>query len=830
MKIELKEFQEEAVRQLYDEVRTAREEIQKRGREQAVVFSSPTGSGKTVMATALIERLWKGWESEPEDEHAVFLWLSDMPELNNQTCEKIEAQSSEFDVLHLEIIQNTFDAEQFTPGRIYFLNTQKLAKDTLLTSKVGDKRRFTIWQTIENTAKAKPTSFYLFIDEAHRGMGESARERATAETIVQRFIKGDAGCGLSPIKLVVGISATPQRFINVLGSRSTRHCPVEANAVRASGLLKERISLFCQHETTKTVNDFDLLAEAARRWKRFRDEWYGYGQANAGTVVDPVLVIQVEDGNDTLVTKTDLDTVVQVLEREMGAFQPGELAHCFDKETPIPAGNRILRKIEPTQIQAMRDVRVVFFKMALTTGWDCPRAEVMMSFRKACDHTLIAQLVGRMVRTPLARRIEGRDLLNTVSLFLPHYDQEGIKAILEDLNDPEKGTPTTVENGRQLVPYRRNQNFTECFELLKMLPTYQVDRLPSLSEVQRLVRLGRRLTNDRVDSGAWAAAKRKVLDALTEERNRLAYEPAFREKLEKVAELELREVSVTCGVWNEFSSNGSVRIPKTPETIQAQFDLCGRMLGEGLHEEFWHHILDADDPDTSKLEIVLILHEEVVWGALKSACGQTLAAWWKKHGKAINELPESKRDEYDRLRRRAKDPQSLTRMPPQSLELIKDCKAQEWKLHLYEDADGLFAWDANEWESTTLETAMAESGFVGWLRNLPRRPESLCVPYHTGGDDKPCFPDLLVFRRDQTGRLLVDMLDPHNVGLPDAADKAVGLAEYAHKHGEHFDKIQMIIKDNGKLLRLDLNQESIRSKVKSVRDSAHLLELFREHG
>ena len=47
----------------------------------------------------------------------------------------------------------------------------------------------------------------------------------------------------------------------------------------------------------------------------------------------------------------------------------------------------------------------VLFKEALTTGWDCPRAEVMFSQRVAGDHTYIAQLIGRMVRTPLARRI-----------------------------------------------------------------------------------------------------------------------------------------------------------------------------------------------------------------------------------------------------------------------------------------------------------------------------------------------------------------------------------------------------------------------------------------
>ena len=60
-----------------------------------------------------------------------------------------------------------------------------------------------------------------------------------------------------------------------------------------------------------------------------------------------------------------------------------------------------------------------------------------MSFRKAADHTLIAQLVGRMVRTPLARRIEDNDFLGSVALFLPHYDEEGLEAIVKKLEDPD---------------------------------------------------------------------------------------------------------------------------------------------------------------------------------------------------------------------------------------------------------------------------------------------------------------------------------------------------------------------------------------------------------
>jgi type III restriction enzyme len=44
-----------------------------------------------------------------------------------------------------------------------------------------------------------------------------------------------------------------------------------------------------------------------------------------------------------------------------------------------------------------------------------------MSFRRALDYTRIAQLVGRLVRTPLARCILANDFHNSVALYLPHY-------------------------------------------------------------------------------------------------------------------------------------------------------------------------------------------------------------------------------------------------------------------------------------------------------------------------------------------------------------------------------------------------------------------------
>jgi type III restriction enzyme len=148
-----------------------------------------------------------GHESVALDPESVFLWISDSPELNIQSKEKIEAASDVFPRSRLIVIENDFNFERLSPGHIYFLNTQKLGVSSLLT-KPGDGRTWTIWQTIENTAKAHPTHLNVIVDEAHRGMGLSAKAENNTRTLIQRFVKGAPEVGLAPVPLVIGMSAT----------------------------------------------------------------------------------------------------------------------------------------------------------------------------------------------------------------------------------------------------------------------------------------------------------------------------------------------------------------------------------------------------------------------------------------------------------------------------------------------------------------------------------------------------------------------------------------------------------------------------------------------
>ena len=240
MRATLFTFQETALADLHEKIKKAHAMWSEKD-PQVISFTAPTGAGKTIIMTALFENIIFGNPYVVAEPDSVFVWLSDMPELNEQTRMKIESKSEKFRARDMHVIDSDFDAEFFAPGSINFLNTQKLGADKLLTSK-GDGREYTIWETLANTAKRQPKSFYVVIDEAHRGTATQRAEQ-TAQSIMQKFIKGSKEDGLPIMPLVIGVTATPQRFQNLIADTNStiQKVTVPPEDVIESGLLKDRI-------------------------------------------------------------------------------------------------------------------------------------------------------------------------------------------------------------------------------------------------------------------------------------------------------------------------------------------------------------------------------------------------------------------------------------------------------------------------------------------------------------------------------------------------------------------------------------------------------------
>lgn len=460
MKVNLISFQDKAVKELRVDIADALDTYRRRGKTQVVSLQAPTGSGKTIIAAALIESIYFGltltdgstFNEQPE---AIFVWLSDSPELNEQSKQKIELKTDKLRFGQcVTISEDSFDMEMLEDGHIYFLNTQKISKNGKLTQH-RDRRDYTIWETLDNTIQNKSDRLYFIIDEAHRG-AKSEREAGKDTTIMQRFIKGyeyiedGINCKMRSMPVVLGISATANRFNTLIGNTANvglQKYVITVDDVRGSGLLKDRIVITYPNDPTKN-NDIVLLEAAVEEWLKKCIRWRQYTVEQHYANVDPILVVQVCQGSGGALSDTNLEDVLSKIEEKAGIrFKEGEVVHCFGENTTVELNGLHIPHVKASEIADDHKIKVVLFKEALSTGWDCPRAETMMSFAARDDQTYIAQLLGRMIRTPLQMRVTRDEFLNDVKLYLPHFNKDTVSKVVEELQANEGSEIPTEING-----------------------------------------------------------------------------------------------------------------------------------------------------------------------------------------------------------------------------------------------------------------------------------------------------------------------------------------------------------------------------------------------
>lgn len=831
MRIQLYDFQKDAVKELLDSIDFAHAGLKLR--EQIVTFAAPTGAGKTVMLTAMMEHILCGTADRVGDPDAVFVWLSDSPELNEQSRQKIVKQSDRIRPSKLIIVDDSFDREQFAPGTVNFINTGKLGKDKLLTTK-SDRRMWTFWNTLENTAKAHPEKLYVIIDEAHHGMRMTARLQNEARTIAQKFLLGSKEDELSRMPLVIGVSATIERFRRLADQCPSTLTPVEVSPVRVtdSGLLKDTIILHIPELGIGSVVENSLLKAAAINWLDKCQQWEDYCLEEGEEVVKPVFVIQVQDGRGNKVTETDLQQCVQTIEEARGGikFKEGEVVHTFNDVGPIDMGNFKILPIDPSDIQSKTEVQVVFFKMNLSTGWDCPRAETMMSYRDAQDPTYIAQLLGRMIRTPLARRVaDGYESLNDVALYLPYFDKTASENVIKALKDelPDK---IVITRGQVAIP--RNDKYADAFKVAERIHTTIV--LSSSKEGYRTnaVKLARALAQDGIDRKASKTLNTRYVEVV--EARIVALK-----KSGKMAELQAKALGVGLDlVTFDYASGSLLYRSNTDEITMSQLDLWGnynkaaKVLGENIAKTYWQRHAKEGSIDL-RMDIIGFVADIDSMTELEQIGAQEFHRLEKDNFAAICALGDERKQHYYRLLGKSDDPREVPMGLPSYITYAEMDGATDYEKHIYARiSDEKAAFALNPWENGVVNEEL-KAGAYCWLRNLDRKPWSLSVPYQ-GSDGKTAvmYPDIIVFRK--CGEVVrPSILEPHDGSRADNYPKAVGLARYAQKHLGEFDRIQLIRQQNGPdmkqhFYRLDFCDTLVRDKVLAAHSNAALDTIFDE--
>jgi type III restriction enzyme len=383
-----------------------------------------------------------------------------------------------------------------------------------------------------------------------------------------------------------------------------------------------------------------------------------------------------------------------------------------------------------------------------------------------------------------------------------------------------------VQKSDDVVDLHKANGSEKCFEALSAMPSYIVPRKRKTSQVRRLKKFARLLTNDEIDDDALSKADDILLDVLNTEYNQVKRSKRFKEIVEERSKIEIEAVNWDVGA-EAVREGQTVKVDIASENVEDLFEATGRKLTEGLHKAWWRSRVKNDPAyrEKAKLELFALCLDPDLTRKIEKVAQETVQQWLRTHAAAIAGLEEGSRAGYDEIRNLAANPELTPLVYPATIQGKQADRT--WDKHIYVTNDGSFPASFNNAETEILERELASEDVVGWLRNIDRKPWALCIPYEVDGEDRPMYPDFLIVRKEDR-RLVVDLIDPHSIGLADAPAKAAGLARFAAQHADKFGSIELIMADGKTSKRFDLTDERVRNKIRGIKVIDQMRKLFDE--
>lgn len=346
-------------------------------RQLPLVFKSPTGSGKTLTIAHFI----KGLNHLPQWKiDKAFVWITFSDDLAMQSKDKFK-EYFENNLENALLTVGDINRGKLYENDILFLNWQKVVQDNATTRqlklrKPKDKRfkkeSGSYFEDVIVETKKTGREIILFIDEAH-----THKSTKLAQEIID----------LIDPKIIVHITATPDDKDVVKSATLSSFVQVDREKVVDEGLIKEKILVQTEEDLQKYKGkDFDevLLTLGMEKRQELADELKTLGKD-----INPLMLIQLPNDDKELIAKGDKtkeEVVIQFLAAK--DIKNQHIAKWFDG------------KKENLDFIADNDSKVnyMLFKQAAGTGWDCPRASVLVMFREIKKETFYTQTVGRILR------------------------------------------------------------------------------------------------------------------------------------------------------------------------------------------------------------------------------------------------------------------------------------------------------------------------------------------------------------------------------------------------------------------------------------------------
>ena len=375
-------YQQKAVNELVDKTIGL---LKLSGTRHTLVFQAPTGAGKTIMASEMLLRLNTELRERPDAPYTevAYIWVAPN-KLHEQSYFKMKNYFTETQALHPVVFDDMdHSADSYIhPGEILFVNWESINKDNALMIR-DTEQSASLYDMTFRTQEEHAVPIVMIIDEEHMFGGKQAKK---SEKVLQT---------IQP-KLEIRISATPITPYPEEKVTVHRQAVIEEEMIKEGVVINPALNFnnpnfsLNQHLIDLALRKREELAEAYRK---------------LGVNINPLLLVQLpNDGSDKMDTDdmSIKDDVVCYLDTMKGINTAnGKLAVWLSGEK-----ENVERLEEPDNL-----TEVLLFKQAIALGWDCPRAAVLLIFRKIGSFTFGAQTVGRILRMPEQRFYED-DRLN----------------------------------------------------------------------------------------------------------------------------------------------------------------------------------------------------------------------------------------------------------------------------------------------------------------------------------------------------------------------------------------------------------------------------------
>src|SRR3989344_2868965 len=416
--MELKDFQKIAV----DQLSNAFLELWKTEKYRIpLVFKAPTGAGKTIMMAEFLRCLDDNYQFH---EDKAYIWVSfGGDESYSQSKNKLYHYFNEGTDMNLKDINNLSEGKLYK-NNIFFINwskikgTDKESKKLRKSGGVGYGGAAVFDEFIQKTKKER--DIILIIDEAHTEAGEHL-------PLYNEIID------LLEPRIILKVTATPKDLPNIsdVSQKKAGFVEVLESDVIASGLIKEKIITQTEEEIRKLGNKSlsdkditDIMLELAYNKRIELKKYYG----ELGLDINPLVMIQLpSDFKEKEEVQANQKNLVLSYLKDKGV-KAKEIAVWLsgDKDT------KKLKYITDNN----NKINFLIFKVAPATGWDCPRAEILVMFREIGSPTFHTQIIGRIKRMPEGHHYK-KEELNKAYIYT-NYNKNHIRDIkeVENQNKP----------------------------------------------------------------------------------------------------------------------------------------------------------------------------------------------------------------------------------------------------------------------------------------------------------------------------------------------------------------------------------------------------------